>query len=232
VSLIAMALLSYVPHLLFKIVFFHYFVNASVLLSLAIAIAIPMVARESRSHRIWVSSSVAVVWVVAAVLGLQHIETWVALDEPSIHRFAEVRSKLQRLAPHGCTMMTFETYLAVEAQCEVLPGLEYSFFSFFPELSVAEAEEYGVLNQRRLNQRIEQDGPEFIALTWRAVEEITGERGKREGPPVLDVMRGRYRRLTELKVPVGPILTFWTNVHVYARSDLLRNARQPLDYSM
>jgi len=230
--LIAMALLSYVPHLLFRIGFFHYFVNASVLLTLAIVIAIPMVARESRRGRIWVSSSVAAVWVVAAVLGLQHIETWVTLDRPTISRFAEVRSRLQLLAPHGCTMMTFETYLAVETQCEVLSGLEYSYFSFFPELTFSEAEEHGVLNRRRLMGRIEQDGPEFIALTWRAVEDITGRRGKREGPPMLDVMRGRYRRLTKLRVPVGPVHTFWANVHLYARSDLTEDPGEPRDYSM
>jgi hypothetical protein len=33
-----------------------------------------------------------------------------------------------------CTMLTLETELAVEAGCRVVPGLEYSYFSYFAEL--------------------------------------------------------------------------------------------------
>jgi len=219
--LIAMALLSYAPHLLLGGVgFFHYFVNASVLLTLAIAIAVPIAAQESGRHRVWISGSVAAAWVVAAVLGVQHLETWVTRDEPSIFRFAELRTRLERLSPHDCWMMTFETYLAVETGCEVLPGLEYSFFSFFPQLSQSEAQQRGVLNRQLLLDHLQRDPPEFVALTWRAVDQITGSQQKRKGNPMLDVMRGHYRLLTELEVPVGPVHTFWTTVYVYARSDL------------
>ncbi len=34
-------------------------------------------------------------------------------------------------------------------------------------------------------------------------------------------MRGRYRPLATVDVPVGPIYTFWSEVHIYARSDLM-----------
>ncbi|MBW2422258.1 MAG: hypothetical protein JRH19_27245 [Deltaproteobacteria bacterium] len=150
-------------------------------------------------------------------------------------------------------MMTFETHIAVETGCDVMPGLEYSFFSFFPEMPDAEAEVHGVLTRSLLIDRIERDRPEFVALTSRAVEQITqraedrsgetrtlrGERKRverelrararsgrhgRGGVRMLDVMDGRYELLGELTLPVGPIHEFWTRVSVYVRSDLLESA--------
>jgi len=253
VCLISMALLSYAPHLFFSIGFFHYFVTASVLLSLAIAIAIPMVVAECGRSRIPVVVAIFVVWGAAAMMSFDGLGRWVFRLSPTIATFDELRTEMHRLSPARCTMMTFETHIAVETGCDVMPGLEYSFFSFFPEMPDAEAEVHGVLTRSLLIDRIERDRPEFVALTSRAVEQITqraedrsgetrtlrGERKRverelrararsgrhgRGGVRMLDVMDGRYELLGELTLPVGPIHEFWTRVSVYVRSDLLESA--------
>ncbi len=224
--LFAMAGLTYLPLLFFKVGFFQYFVNASLLLTAAIAIAVPIVARESPRRRAWVIGAVSAAWVFAAITSLRTIDTWVDPKRPTIGRLAALRGELQRLTPGGCTMMTFETHLAVETGCHVMRGLEYSYFSFFPDLPPAEARARGVLNRRMLLDRLGRDLPEYVALTPRAVEQITGTTSPKHQPPVLGVMRGHYRHLTTVIVPVGPIYTFWNKVHIYARSDLRD------DYSM
>ena len=45
------------------------------------------------------------------------------------------------------------------------PGLEYSYFSFFPDLAGSEAERRGVLNREALLGRVLSRPPEFVALT-------------------------------------------------------------------
>jgi len=252
--LISTALLTYLPHMFLRIGFFHYFVTASVLLTLAIAIALPLVVREAGRYRVVVLAvvgiSVAAVWLGGANLGWQHRAKWVASGSPTVTRLAPLRERMRKLSPDGCRIMTFQTHLAVETGCELMPGLEYSFFSFFPQLSLEEAEQHGVMNQERLLASLERDPPEFIVLTTKAVELIsqtleppggaTGEprtlRGEQErirresgrkraqkgrgASPTLDVMQGRYRLLNKLRLPTGPVHSFWDTLHIYARSDL------------
>jgi hypothetical protein len=221
VVLFAMAGLTYLPLLFFKVGFFQYFVNASLLLIAAVAIAVPLVARESPRQRAWVIGVVAAAWVVAAFISLRTVETWVDPKQPTIGRLAALRDEFQRLTPNGCTMMTFETHLAVETGCDVMPGLEYSYFSFFPDLPHAEARAHGVLNRRLLLDGLRRDSPEYVALTARAVEQITGTNPPKDEPPMLGVMRDRYRPLATVDVPVGPIYIFWNDVDIYARSDVM-----------
>ena len=85
-----------------------------------------------------------------------------------------------------------------------------------------------MLNTELLTTRLRRDPPEFVALTWKAVDQITGKQPRRGPTPILPAMRGRYRLLTRLDVPVGPVFIFWNEVYVYARSDLSRLG----DYSM
>ena len=117
-------------------------------------------------------------------------------------------------------MLAFETHLAVETHCDVVPGLEYSYFSFFREMPEPQARAHGVLNRQLLSRGLRQDPPEYVALTGPGVERITGVKHKRGQAPMLRAMRGHYRHLMTLELPVGPIHTFWNEIHVYARSDL------------
>lgn len=218
--LLAMALLSYAPQALFRQGFSHYFANASLLLVLALAIAAPLAARGSPRRGAVVWSVVAVAWLFAAVQGARHLESWVELDGVTVTRLSELRDTVKRLAPGGCTMLTFETHLAVETGCAVTPGLEYSYFSFFPALPTEQARAHGVLNSVLLTEELKRDRPEFVALTWTAVDRITGKKRRKTRTPMLPGMRGHYLLVARLHVPVGPYYVFWNDVFVYARSDL------------
>jgi hypothetical protein len=218
--LLAMAALSYLPLLIFTLGFFQYFVNASLLLILAISISITRVARRSKSQLIAVSAVFATAWVASAAISLESLEKWVSTDSPTLGRLAAVRHEIEALTPDGCTMMTFETYLAVETGCDVTPGLEYSYFSFFPEMPVRDARVHGVLNRQLLLFGLRSDPPEYVALTRRAAKRISGREFDRSRPPMFESMRGRYRLMQVLKLPIGPVYRFWTEVYLYARTDL------------
>jgi hypothetical protein len=253
-ALLILAVLTYAPHVLFRIGFFSYFVTASVLLTLAIAIAIPILAKRSRARATALVVIVAACWLGAALAGNRHIERWTFRGQPAVHRFAELRSTVQRLSPGTCTMLTFETHIAVETGCDVLPGLEYSFFSYFPDLPNDEAARLGVLNRAAILESLEAGRPEFVLLTTEAVEKIenrpppatgttrtlAGEQRRlreekrasrkkqvKQKRPMLDVMRGRYELLAQEKLPVGPVHKWWTTVYVYARSDLIAPTAGP-----
>jgi hypothetical protein len=226
--LFGMALITYLPLLMFKVGFISYFVNTSLLLTLAIGIGVPIAARLSE-RRIWIWTFVGLVWMVALSVGIYKIEHWVQPGSVTITQFAPIRDRVQRLAPNGCTMMTFETQLAAEIGCDVTPGLEYSHFSFFRELSNSDARAHGVLNQQLLVADLSRDPPEFVALTWSALEKITGVKQDKDEPegrrPILNAMRGRYRFLTKVGIPVGPSHVFGTQIYIYARNDLKQPQR-------
>ena len=78
----------------------------------------------------------------------------------------------------------------------------------------------GVHNRRSLLSGLRESPPEFVALTRSAVERITGREPARDRAPLLPPMRGRYRLLSTLELPVGPVYVFWTEVFLYARADL------------
>jgi hypothetical protein len=217
----AMALLVYLPHAGSRIGFSQYYANAALLLILALAIGAPLVAARSRRHSILVWSVVAAAWFLTAVSALQRIETWVALGEPTVSHFDSLRDTIEGLSPGECEMLTFETHLAVQVGCDLTPGLEYSLFSFFPGLSSREASVHGVLNAELLNERLVQSPPEFVALTWSAVERIEVSEDRRDVLPILSAMRNRYEPLVQLDVPIGPTYLFWVEIFVYARSDLM-----------
>jgi hypothetical protein len=218
--LMAMAALSYVPLLTFKLGFSQYFVNAALLLSVAIGISVPQIARRSKKHWIAVTSVFSVAWVASAALSLADLENWVAIEGPTVGRLAAVRSEIEELTPNGCTMLTFETYLARESGCDVTPGLEYSYFSFFPDMLFRDARDRGVLNRQLLLYGLRSDPPEYVAVTHRAAKRIKGRTFDPDQPPLLEEMRGKYRLMQTLWLPIGPVYRFWTEVYLYARSDL------------
>jgi hypothetical protein len=75
-----------------------------------------------------------------------------------------VSAELGQLGGPGCTMLTLETELAVEAGCRVFPGLEYSFFSYFADLPTDQARRHGVTNLSLLRDRVARLQPELIVL--------------------------------------------------------------------
>jgi len=164
-ALVALAGLVYAPHLALNRPFLTYFVTSSMLLTPAIAIALARAAetRAPRAFAAWAAIGV----VLAALLGnaAARWEAFLGSERTSFAHFREVGRELRELAGPSCTMVTFQTQLAVEAGCHVLPGLEYSHFSYFRDMSDEVATDRGVLNLALLDRRVAALRPELIAVS-------------------------------------------------------------------
>lgn len=82
------------------------------------------------------------------------LKTQTALQ--GLHRAAAlVRQQMPTGAAGDAVLLTQDTYLAVEADMHVPPGMELGPFCLFPELSNEEAARYHVLNEAMLIDRVE-----------------------------------------------------------------------------
>jgi hypothetical protein len=221
-TLFAAATLLYVPHLWFRYGFFQYFEPVALLGIVAVGIAFASLVKAGSTPP---AARVALgVWLLAAwsagAVGLRDtLPVWTDPKAPTLGRLAPLRAEIEHALPNGCEMLTFETHLAVELGCRVTPGLEYSYFSFFPDLAGSEAERRGVLNREALLERLLSRPPEFVAFTREGSERMAGVPLQESHPLALPEM-GRYRVWRELRIPIGPIITFWNDVTIYARDDV------------
>ena len=229
---IVLAVLVFLPHLLLNRGFLTYFVTSSSLLVLAIAIGVAEIARESgRGSRL---AAVAAAGLVALGVALvpAHWSAWIGSGPSSFPHFREVAREVRSRAGDSCTMVTMETALAVEAGCRVLPGLEYSMFSYFPGLSDEEAARRGVVNQDLLVARVRDLRPELIVLGPRGRSSLRLGAGKGAPPsPGFLAPRGytfsaRHRISSGAHVRVAPDSVA---VDVFVRDDLARRAPATLD---
>jgi len=67
--------------------------------------------------------------------------------------------------PEDGKLLVFSTYVAIQANRDVLPGLEMSIFSYYPNWSTDRAEKYRVINRDLLNQYIKSKKADAILLT-------------------------------------------------------------------
>jgi hypothetical protein len=225
--LLALAALTYLPLLVFRVGFASYFVNASLLFTAAIAISAARLASELRLGA-FVWAGAALVWLGTAGVAVQTVETIADTGMPVRRHLEPVVKEFEALTKGDCTMLTFETHLAAELGCLAFPGLEYSRFSFFPELPDAEARRHGVLNRRLLRQRILEEPPDALALTREAAGTMWGRTPRRGKPLVPAGLRALYRPLRIVDVPTGPVMRFQERVHFLVRRDLAADPR----YSM
>ena len=72
---------------------------------------------------------------------------------------------MERLDPQGTTLLTPDTYLAIETGRSVPQGLEMGSFSFFPELSTSEAMRYQVTNLERLSRMLQDQEFSLLAIS-------------------------------------------------------------------
>ena len=165
-----------------------------------------------------------------------HCSSWVGSGESSFLAFREVGRELRDLAGPDCTILTMETALALETGCHVLPGLEYSVFSYFPRLPKEEATERGVLNAELLKQRVLELQPELIALGPTGLAALRRgpkkselpRRGRRNEPPSLAfLISGGYTFHKTYRISSGARLRRapdTVGVATFVRNDLLPGA--------
>lgn len=227
-TLLGLALLVFLPHLLLNRGFLTYFVTSSALLIPAIAIGVAALARETSRIRVPALGAVIALLIAGAAMVPSHLGAWVGSGPSSFRHFREVAREVRTLAGPGCTIVTMETALAVEAGCRVLPGLEYSLFSYFPHLGDDEAEARGVLNAARLAARVREHRPELIVLGPRGRSSLRLGPATRRPPSPGFLARDGYTFVERYRISSGAFIRAAPDsveVDVFARDDLLQPGR-------
>ncbi len=78
-------------------------------------------------------------------------------------------SRVAAVVPEGTSLLTFDTYLAVEAERRVPTGFEMSVFSWFPRRPSEDWQDFGLLTTERLNAAFETPDLGGLALSDQAV---------------------------------------------------------------
>lgn len=163
-SLLCLGLLAFAPHWLLGNAFLEYLLPLWALTAPAIGIGLAVWLRRVDSGRRLRFLVVGALLVGALANAYLDRNIWIGSGDSSFQAFHRTSRKLAKAGGSHCTMLTFQTQLAVESGCRILPGLDYSLFSYFPGLSLEEAIARGVLNLELLRQRVAQHKPDLIAV--------------------------------------------------------------------
>lgn len=176
VALAALGAVAFAPHLALGNAFLEYLIPLWALLAPAVGIALAAeFARRGIGSAPRRATALALLAFACANFAF-HRDVWIGSGDASFASFRRVSAELGRLGGPGCTMLTLETELAVEAGCRVFPGLEYSYFAYFADLPTREAGRYGVANLAILRQRIARLAPGLIALAPAQAHLLLGPR--------------------------------------------------------
>jgi hypothetical protein len=231
--LVALAMLAFVPHLVFSRGFLTYFVTSSALLVPAIAIGVARGTPDGARSPPFVLSIAASLLTLSLITVPFHWSSWVGSGESSFLAFRKVGRELRDLAGPDCTILTMETALALETGCHVLPGLEYSIFSYFPMRAKKEVEKRGVLNAELLKQRVLELQPELIALgpigfaslrRGHKKSELPHRDSRNEPPSLSFLISGGYTYYKTYRISSGARLRRMRDtvgVATFLRNDLL-----------
>jgi len=89
-----------------------------------------------------------------------------------IQEIEEMADYIRNHTPEDGKLLVFSTYVAVQAERDVLPGFEMSIFSYYPYWSTEKAEKYHVINRDLLHQYIKSKSAAAILLTSFEIERL------------------------------------------------------------
>lgn len=184
-ALAALAVLAFLPHLALSSTFTEYLVPAWALLAPAVGIGVATVlARHGVGRRARWALGLALLGFAAFHVA-RHAGAWTGRGAESFAAFHRVAQELGRAGGPDCTMLSFETELVVESGCRVVPGLEYSFFAWFPDLPTEQARRRHLVNLETLRARVAASPPALIALAEGHALRLRGpERDRTTGLPL------------------------------------------------
>ncbi len=107
--------------------------------------------------------------------------------EPRLSRLHDVAEDLRAATTPDSRIFTLATYFTVEADRDVMPGLEMSIFSVQFQRSRAECERTHTVNPDMLREWFERGAPDAVLLTTWELQYFGGRNGRVLGP-----LRDRY----------------------------------------
>jgi len=90
---------------------------------------------------------------------------WLIKEQPALERLQQVGVWLSKVSPLNATLLTQDTYLAVESGLRVPAGLEMGPFSYYPDFPRARAEKLHVLNHEMLLELLQAAEAPYAALS-------------------------------------------------------------------
>jgi hypothetical protein len=177
-SLALLAAASFAPQLAFANAFPSYLVSVWALLAPALGIAAASWLDRMGRPALGVVLAALLAVGLAANAAAQW-PRWIGSGAASVTAFRELGRALARRHGPDCVALTFETHLAVEAGCRVLPGLEYSLFSYFPELDTETARAHGVLDVALLREAVAKHPPDWVAVSAAHARILAGAQPER-----------------------------------------------------
>jgi hypothetical protein len=163
-SLAVLGALAFAPQLALGNAFPEYLTPLWALLAPAVGIGVAVELDRRGAGRALRGAIAALLAGYCAIHFARASERWIGSGDSGFAAFHETSAALGALRGPGCTMLTLETELAVEARCRVVRGLEYSYFSYFAELPDDQARRLGVTNLAQLRERVASDPPDLIVL--------------------------------------------------------------------
>jgi hypothetical protein len=164
--LCAIAALAYLPHLAPRIVFPEYFVPAFPLLAVACAIALAAF-RDDRRLRVRRGATFCALALLAyqALHFTAQVEHRAPAGRSDLAVLREAASYVRAVVPADRTLVTMDTYLAVESGRAVAPGWEMNAFSYFPRLDDETARRFHVVGANALEHATARPDVGAVAFT-------------------------------------------------------------------
>jgi hypothetical protein len=95
--------------------------------------------------------------------GLQEVD--ISGNKGPIQEVDEIASYIKSNTPKDAKILAFSTYIAVQADRELLPGFGYAYYTYNPNWDDEKTREYNAVNRNLLNQYIESRSASAILLT-------------------------------------------------------------------
>lgn len=153
----------------------------------------------------------AVVFVCMVSFGSSMIQDWFVVRQDrfwtvmakgsAISNLRTAASEIRKLAPKGGVLLTQDAYLAIEARMDLPPGMEMGPFSYFPDLSDAEASKNHVLNTgllKRALETVDAMACAFSEYSWAIKSPSTDPVPEEERKMYLDLIDKRFEEVFQM----------------------------------
>ncbi len=169
-ALTALALAAYLPSLVVRIVWPIYFAPVFPLLLIVAACAAGhQFERAARAGRGAIITGVAVLLLFQAGTFASKSGRHLSSDEPDLRELREVALYLAEVVPAGQTLLTMDTYLAVESGRRVPSDWEMGIFSYWPTRSEDEGRRFKLVTDERLSRSLSSATVGAVVLSDRAL---------------------------------------------------------------
>jgi hypothetical protein len=223
--MLGLVALLFLPHLALERLQQFYFVPAYPVAAVAVATMMRRLSNLAsfQQEPAFAASLVGVLLLIEGLTFARQFPAALNTFDPDLPELRNAAQYIQSVVPPQKKLVTFETALAFEADRDVVPGLEVSWFGYLPSLNTADAERLGVVNLDMLNALTVRDDVGAIAFSdldmgvifFTNPNVLPGEEGEPPLFPLLPPTRGKY----ELDREFHHFGQFVDTAYVFLRTD-------------